>query len=56
MGEQLYTLEEADRELRRRECMRLNHDWEVIETWGVGPTEIICSRCGESQKVGVPNG
>jgi len=51
MGEATYTLREADRVLRERECARLNHDWDIVERIGVGPVLLVCSRCGDSRRV-----
>ena len=48
--ESRYTLDEAERELARRECARFGHDWNVIET-GARPTAITCGRCGDSHPV-----
>jgi hypothetical protein len=49
--EPTYTLAEAKRELARRECVEHGHRWDVLEALGVGPTHIVCDRCGESRKV-----
>lgn len=40
-------LEDARRELARRECLMTGHDYNVIDTLGEeGPSDIVCSRCG----------
>jgi hypothetical protein len=46
-----YTLEEAARELARRECGGHGHDFEMIVVFGGEPTGIICARCGRSWRI-----
>jgi hypothetical protein len=47
MSEQkTYTLEEARRELARRECEHHGHSWDVISTIGAGPEAVVCTQCG----------
>lgn len=49
-----YTLDEARREMNRRECMRWGHDWSIIQT-GVGPPLMIrCDRCGTAHRIERP--
>jgi hypothetical protein len=50
MTEKLYTLEEAERELHRRECASHGHNYEhvMIDFDLVG---VICDRCWKSWSV-----
>lgn len=48
MTEVTYTLAEAERELRRRECRTQGHAWDFMprELAREEPRGIICTRCG----------
>lgn len=49
---QLFTLDDAARELKRRECAHHGHDFEIIRTVDSdGPRSVICERCGKSWRV-----
>lgn len=50
--EQRYTLEEARRELKRRECEEFGHDWDTVVAGGE-PVALVCA-CGEERKVTRP--
>jgi len=49
-----YSLDEARRELARRECAMLGHDWAIVERLGGWPGSVICERCAESHHVVPP--
>ena len=51
MAEPTYTLEEAERELAKRECAAHGHSWDVIENMAEGPLRIVCVQCGWSGDV-----
>ena len=44
-------LQEADRILKKRECKRVSHDYEVHATIGNMPKGVYCARCGEYWRV-----
>ena len=47
--ERLYTLVQAQFELKKQECDRQGHDFNIILTLGTtSPQFITCLRCGES--------
>ncbi len=46
--EPTYTLDQAKRELDRRECTQHGHDFDVIVTGGGDVARVICARCGAS--------
>jgi hypothetical protein len=45
MTERTYTLEEAARELKRRECTAHGHDFSVLQQ-GDRPVAVHCECCG----------
>lgn len=51
MTEQRYMLPDAARVLAAEECSSYGHSWDVIEVTGRGPTEIICTNCGETHAI-----
>lgn len=53
MSDEVYTLVEAQRELRRRECRARGHDFDFMPRTlaDEAPTGIICERCGWSGTV-----
>jgi len=51
MSDVRYTLDEARRELARRECVALGHDWVVVTGGGGEPRLVLCERCGASRRV-----
>ena len=52
MSEQTYTLAEAQEQLKRQECERHGHDFDVFVAMGsADPTVIVCTRCGKSWTV-----
>jgi hypothetical protein len=47
-----YTLDEAQRELARRECGMFGHNFDVQIIYGNGdPQVVMCSRCGKTWNV-----
>lgn len=46
-----YTLTQAAREIAKQECRYHGHTWDVVETFGGSPAEVVCTRCGESHAV-----
>lgn len=48
MSEETYTLAEAQRELRRRQCSERGHDWafQPRRLRDEAPTGIVCEVCG----------
>lgn len=56
--ERRFTLDEAAAELRKQECRRFGHDWDVVAYGtlgnggaGAAPVGIRCGRCGWSGRV-----
>lgn len=49
--EDRYTLEEARRIIAQQTCAMRNHQYEIIESIGAGPSSLICGRCGKSWDV-----
>ena len=47
-----YTLDEARRELARRECAADGHAWDVVTGSGARPILLFCDRCHRSWSVG----
>lgn len=52
----LFTLEEARREIAAATCRLRDHDWVIVQQAGVGPTHLICERCGDTRNVEPPRG
>lgn len=46
-----YTLEEARRELARKECSTHGHAWDVIGGLDGIPRRVLCTTCGASYRV-----
>lgn len=51
MTEPTYTLDQAARILRERECAMHGHDWEIIMDGMGQPLTILCGRCSVSWAV-----
>lgn len=50
--ERRYTLDEADRELRRRGCLSYGHVFEVLASAGnADPNSVCCTRCSALWKI-----
>jgi hypothetical protein len=52
VSERTYTLKAARHKLAKQECLRYNHNWDIIEAFGPGPTTLICERCGRQHPIG----
>lgn len=42
----LYTLEEAEAELQKQQCLTYGHEWDTLLLGMIEPVQIACTRCG----------